>query len=120
MMATFAAVAGEELPQGAGPDSFNVLPALVGGTLGESAGRPRVMHSGGNGMLAIRKGPWKLIDGQGGGGYQDGEAEVGAPPQLYNLDEDLGETRDVYAQERETALRLQEALRRIRTEGRSR
>ncbi|MDE0104100.1 MAG: arylsulfatase [Bryobacterales bacterium] len=120
MMATFAAVAGVEVPQGAGPDSFNVLPALVGGTLDKSAGRPRVMHSGGNGMLAIRKGPWKLIDGQGGGGYQDGEAEVGAPPQLYNLDEDLGETRDLYAQERETALRLQEALRRIRTEGRSR
>ena len=30
MMATFAAVAGQELPPDAGPDSFNVLPALLG------------------------------------------------------------------------------------------
>ncbi len=120
MLATFAAVAGAQVPEGAGPDSFDVLPALVGGTLADSERRPRVMHSGGNGMLAIRDGPWKLIDGQGGGGYRDGEAQAGAPPQLYNLEEDLGETRDLYAHERETALRLQEALRRIEREGHSR
>ena len=70
-------------------------------------------------MLAICGGPWKLIDGQGGGGYRDGEA-AGGPPQLYSLDEDLGETRDLDAQKRETALSLQEAPRGIRTEGRSR
>lgn len=120
MMATFAASAGEEVPRETWPDSLNVIPALVGGTLGESARRPRVMHSGGNGMLALREGPWKLIDGQGGGGNRDGEAEAGAPPPPYNLDQDLGEARNLYALQRETALRLQEALRRIRTEGRSR
>lgn len=120
LMATRAAVAGEVMPQGAGPDGFNVLPALAGGMPGESALRPRVMHSGGNGMLALREGPWKLVDGQGGGGYQDGEAADRVPPQLYDLDEDLGETRGLSAHQRETARRLPEALCRIRTEGRSR
>ena len=78
MLATFAAVAGVELLPEAGPDSFNVLPALVEGNLDDSLRRPRVMQSGGiSGMLAIREGPWKLIDGQGGGGYQDGKQEPG-------------------------------------------
>ncbi len=120
MLATFAAVAGAELLPQAGPDSFNVLPALLGGKLGDSLRRPRVMHSGGNGMLAIREGPWKLIDGQGGGGYADGEAKPGKPPQLFNLAEDLGEKTDVYPQHREIAHRLQQLLHTIKREGRSR
>ena len=31
MLATFSAIAGQSVPQGGGPDSFNVLPALLGG-----------------------------------------------------------------------------------------
>ena len=30
MLATFAAIVGKELPPGAGPDSYNVLPAMLG------------------------------------------------------------------------------------------
>ena len=121
MLATFAALAGQELPPEAGPDSFNVVPALLGRKLAEPLHRPRVMQSGGSsGMLAIREGPWKLIDGQGGGGYRDGEAQSGEPPQLYNLAQDLGEKTDVYAQHPEIATRLQRLLHKIKTEGRSR
>ena len=120
MLATFAAVAGVELLPEAGPDSFNVLPALLGGKLDDSLRRPRVMHSGGNGILAIREGPWKLIDGQGGGGYRDGKAKPGEPPQLYNIAEDLGEKSDIYAQHPEIAHRLQQLLHKIKREGRSR
>ena len=29
MMATFASLTGQQLPEGAGPDSYNVLPALL-------------------------------------------------------------------------------------------
>ncbi len=121
MLATFAAVAGVELPPEAGPDSFNVLPALLGRKLDDSLPRPRVMQSGGiSGMLAIREGPWKLIDGPGGGGYRDGKAQPGEPPQLYNLTQDLGEKTDVSAQNREIAHRLQQLLHKIKREGRSR
>ncbi len=120
MLATLAAVAGVELSPDAGPDSFNVLPAMLGVKLDDSIRRPRVMQSGGNGMLAIREGPWKLIDGQGGGGYRDGKAMPSAPPQLYNLTQDLGEKMDVYAQHPEVANGLLRLLHKIRTEGRSR
>ena len=121
MLATFAALAGQELTPEAGPDSFNVLPALLGGKPDRSPRHPRVMKSGGvSGMLAICEGPWKLIDGQGDGGYRDGIAKPGEPPQLYNLSEDLGEERDVYAQHPEVAARLRKLLHRIKVEGRSR
>ena len=121
MLATFAALAGQELSHEAGPDSFNVLPALLGGRLDGSLRHPRVMQSGGvSGMLSIREGPWKLIDGQGGGGYRDGKAKRGEPPQLYNLSQDLGEKTDVYALHPEVAKRLRQLLHRIQREGRSR
>ena len=121
MLATFAAVAGQELTHKAGPDSFNVLPALLGDDLGDTLGRPRVMQSGGrSGMLSLREGPWKLIDGQGGGGYRDGEAKTGEPPQLYNLSQDLGEQTDVSTQYPEIADRLRKLLHKIKTERRSR
>ena len=121
MLASFAAVAGTEPPPQAGPDSFNVLPVLVGRKLDDSARRPRVMQSGGiSGMLSIRQGPWKLIDGQGGGGYRDGKSKPGEPPQLYNLARDLGENTDVYLQHPEIANRLRQLLHKIKTEGRSR
>ncbi len=120
MLATFAALAGQELPPEAGPDSFNVAPILFGRKPEEPLRRPRVMQSGGSGMLAIREGPWKLIAGQGGGGYRDQKAKPGEPPQLYNLAQDLGEKTDVYARRPEIAQRLQQLLRKIKTEGRSR
>ncbi len=121
MLATFAALAGQELTNDAGPDSFNVLPALLGGELDDSMRHPRVMQSGGiSGMLSIREGPWKLIDGQGGGGYRDGKAEPGEPPQLYNLSQDLAEETDVYAQHPDLAKRLRQLLHTIKAEGRSR
>ena len=121
MLATFAALAGHELSHEAGPDSFSVLPALLGGRLEGSLRHPRVMQSGGvSGMLSIREGPWKLIDGQGGGGYHDGKAKRGEPPQLYNLSQDLGEKTDVYALHPEVAERLRQLLHRIQREGRSR
>ena len=121
MLATLAAVAQVEPPAEAGPDSFNVLPVLLGRKLDHSALRPRVMQSGGiSGMLSIREGPWKLIDGQGGGGYRDGKSKPGDQPQLYNLDRDLGETTDLYAEHPEVAKRLRQLLHTIKTEGRSR
>ena len=117
MLATFAAVASVETPTEAGPDSFNILPVMLGG---EQDPSPRVLHSGGKGILAIREGPWKLIDGQGGGGYRDGEPTPGEAPQLYNLANDPGEKTDVYSQHREVADRLQQLLHGFKRDGLSR
>ena len=127
MMATFAAIVGKDLPSSAGPDSYNVLPALLGSKLPD-ANRPMVMLSGGIGALSIRSGRWKLIDGQGDCGYahfRSGkpmpEPKPGDPPaQLYDLVEDLGESNNLYNQHPERVQRLHDLLQRIKDEGRSR
>jgi arylsulfatase A len=121
MMATFAAIVEEKLPQGAGPDSYNVLPALLGDALPDPE-RPIVFISGGTGAHSLRAGKWKLIEGQGNRGYGEfrskkpvPHAKPGDPPsQLYNLDVDLGEANNLYAQHPEIARRLEKALNKIR------
>ena len=59
-LATFAALTGQKLPADAGPDSFNVLPAL----LGEKGAKGRehlVLQNNGQAPLALREGDWMLI-----------------------------------------------------------
>ncbi len=123
MLATFAAIIGKELPPGAGPDSYNVLPALLGQKLPDPD-RPVVMSSGGTGALSIRAGKWKLIDGQGDCGYGEFVSKrpspipnPGDPPaQLYNLEEDLGETNNLYMQHPEIVHRLKVGLEKIKAD----
>jgi hypothetical protein len=80
-------------------------------------------------LFAIQRGPWKLIQGQGGGGYfpQAQGSQPPAPPsateppdQLYHLGDDLGETKNLYAERPEIVARLTALLEQIRTNGRSR
>jgi arylsulfatase A-like enzyme len=109
MLATCAAVAGRELPADAGPDSFNLLPAL----LAEKPAKPcrdHVVLQAGGGRLAIRQGPWKLIPP--GMGASAGE--------LYNLADDLAEARDVVAANGDRAKELAALLKQVREAGHSR
>ncbi len=102
--ASFAALAGRELPPDAAPDSLNVLPAL----LGESKeGRDHLIeHANG---LAIRKGGWKLVPGKAKGGDE-----------LYDLSSDLGETKNLAGQHPEIVKELSDLLAKVRDAGRSR
>ncbi|MBI4892869.1 MAG: arylsulfatase [Acidobacteria bacterium] len=88
LLATMAAAAGQKLSGNEGPDSFNLLPALLG-----QARRPvrdhLVLQGNGSGRLAVRRGPWKLILA----------TKPGESPELYNLESDPGETRNA-AEER--------------------
>lgn len=99
MLATFAAIVGVPLLDDAGPDSFNVLPALTG-TADEPI-RPSLVIRSGGGMMTVRKGPWKLITALGSGGFSVPKrikpGPQDPPGQLYNLAEDIGETRNRYA-----------------------
>jgi len=78
MLATFAAVTGQTLPAGAGPDSFDQLPALLGKTpvaqtrpnLIVQSGKDTVSNKRGDKAVelwAVREGKWKLVLGQGAG-----------------------------------------------------
>ncbi len=121
MMATFAAILGKEMPPNAGEDSYNVLPAFLGEKLSDPE-RPLVFSSGGTGALSIRIGKWVYIDGQGDCGYREffsgkpfPEPKAGDPPgQLYNLDEDLGESNNLYTQHPEIVERLKQKLEEIK------
>jgi arylsulfatase A len=121
MMATFAAVIDKELPPNTGEDSYNVLPALLGKKLPDPD-RPVVFSSGGTGALSIRVGKWKFIDGQGDCGYKEfgsgkphPEPKPGDPPgQLYNLDEDMGETNNLYNKHPELVKMMKQKLEEIK------
>jgi arylsulfatase A-like enzyme len=118
LLATSAAITGQTLAADAGPDSFNMLPAL----LGEKRSKPMRDHlvmQAGPGELTIRKGPWKLIAGAGQRKSKPGRG-LTAAPQLYNLADDLGEKHDIAAKHPEVVKELSDLMAEVRQRGRSR
>lgn len=97
LIASFAALTGRKLAPADGPDSINVLPAL----LGESpVGRDHVViHAN---KLAIRAGDWKYIEPSPGVAVNvntNTETANSPQPQLYHLALDPGETKNLAAAE---------------------
>jgi hypothetical protein len=70
-------------------------------------------------MPAIRDGRWKLILGKGSGGWSKGGDE-GPDVQLYDLEADLGERRNLAAEEPERVRAMKAAYEAIVAAGRSR
>jgi len=75
-LASLTTLAGAERPGGTGPDSQDVLPALLGET---KIGRETLIEQGGGVVTAIRKKNWKYIPRPRGSG------------ELYDLSKDPGE-----------------------------
>jgi arylsulfatase A-like enzyme len=123
LLATFAAVVGEKLPENAGEDSYNLLPVLLGTHKGGQL-RDATIHHSGSGMFAIRQGDWVFIDGLGSGGFSPPRTEKAKPGgptgQLYNLARDPRQQENVFAQHPDIVARMRAALNQIRTAGRSR
>jgi arylsulfatase A len=123
LLATSAAIVGAELPDNAGEDSYNILPALLGKKRAEPI-REAVVHHSSRGMFAIRQGKWKLVLGLGSGGFsvpmsikpKHGEPEG----QLYNLEEDLAESRNLWSEKPEIVERLTNLLEKYKQQGYSR
>jgi len=122
LLATFAEVVGMPLPPDAGPDSFSFLAVLRGTQPTDRPVRESLVIS--TGLKSVRMGPWKLITGLGSGGFskpariQPGPGEpIG---QLYHLDDDPGETKNLYAEQPAIVTRLRTELARIEGNGRSR
>jgi hypothetical protein len=74
-----------------------------------------------DGTMTIRSGPWKLITALGSRGFSDPRRVAPTPGgpdgQLYNLDDDLGETNNLYQEKPNVVKRLKAELARIRAEG---
>ncbi len=131
VMATVAAIIGAELPNDAAEDSFNMLPALLGKDSGPI--RPYLLQQafGGSRTLSIRRGNWKYIDhtGSGGNRYENDpglksfilpDTAPGAPGQLYDLEADPGETRNLYFDHPQIVKELKTLLEQSKQSGRSR
>ncbi|TWU21827.1 sulfatase-like hydrolase/transferase [Bythopirellula polymerisocia] len=118
-LATFASVMGVQLPEGAGPDSFDFLTALTGQSADDTSVRNQfVMRAGSQpSMMTIRSGDWKLITQLGSGGFSKPkliEAVAGGPSgQLYNLADDPGETTNLYLQHPDIVARLTAEMKTI-------
>ncbi len=106
LMATFAAITNDSLPENAGQDSYNMLPAFLNETLSQPIRNELVTQD-----RTVRVGEWKLIQGSPVGvltkNFGNAQAEDGA---LYNLDNDLAETNNLYEENPEKVKELTEEL----------
>ena len=105
LLATCAEIAGAKVPDNAGEDSFSILPYLMGTSKGPI--REATVHQSMAGDLAIRQGPWKLIF------FKSGKRE------LYNLKDDLSETRSVAGENQAVVERLTKLMQQYIDNGRS-
>jgi arylsulfatase A-like enzyme len=121
-LATFAELTGTAPPEDAGEDSFSFAHLLLGQPATGRVRQSLVMHSA-QGMFAIRRGGWKLIEGLGSGGFT-APARVNPKPgepeaQLYELYTDPAERTNRAAADPEIAAALRRELTRIQQAGRS-
>jgi arylsulfatase A-like enzyme len=109
---SFAALTAQSIDAHAGPDSVDLLATLLGKS---KTGREQLVeHANG---LALREGPWKFIEPrQGAKRSKNTNTELGndPQPQLYNLADDPGETKNLAAEQAEKAEAMRKQLATIR------
>ncbi|MEL0652310.1 arylsulfatase [Algibacter sp. TI.3.09] len=142
MLATFAALTGQKLEAGQGMDSKNILAAITGQT-NKQIRNEVLLAPQKKSHLTLRKGKWLYIGAQGGGGFtsskqgthgfggpaaisfageinsdiENGKIKKDAPPaQLYNLEIDISQTNNLYAQYPEVVKEMQNSLDTYKTE----
>ena len=122
LMATCAAIVGEDLTPNAAEDSCDILPVLLGQPL-EGSLREATVHHSVAGMFAIRRGPWKAVFGLGSGGFTQPRFEYPVPGgptgQLYNLGTDLQEAANIWLDHPDLVQDMEHLLAQYRETGRS-
>jgi arylsulfatase A-like enzyme len=115
LMATFAEILGTKLPSNVGEDSVSLLPILKGQ---EAPVRENAVNCSAGGVTSLRMGSWKYIAAPGSGGWGKG-GDQSQPVQLYNLASDLGETKNLAAEQPERVAQMKEMLEKLIKDGRS-
>ncbi len=103
-MATVADLLDVSLPENAGEDSTSIMKLLTGEAT-KLPNHPSIVNHSLGGQFAIRQGPWKLVP----------KPRV----QLYDLDADPKESRNVAASHPEIVKEMTETLERYKKSGRS-
>ncbi len=121
LMATCAELTGAELPETAGEDSVSFLPALSGNPIVST--RSGLVHHSFSGHFAYRQDKWKLLLAKASGGWTE-PTEENAPDnalsaQLYDMENDPGETTNLCASNPEVVARLLKLLQADVARGRS-
>jgi arylsulfatase A-like enzyme len=121
LMATCADMLKVPLPKDAGEDSFSILPILLGQP---QTTHPYLVHATGQGF-AVRRGPWKYVEGRGPFSEDQKEARKKSEPRkpgrfLFNVNEDPAEQNDVLEKNPQVATELKPLLDQARTTGRTR
>ena len=121
ILRTVADAAGVAVPETAGEDSASFLPTLKGEA---QPARSAIVHHSINGSFAIREGDWKLaLCGDSGGWSAPRPGAKGNETlpagQLYNLKDDIGETKNLHEAGTATVQRLTGLLEQYVADGRS-
>jgi arylsulfatase A-like enzyme len=122
LFATLASIIDFELPDEVAVDSYDMLPVLLGRQPADRQVRPWMLTQSFRGEFQLRMGKWKLLAHRGSGGndYSRGELrsyalpeeDIEAAGQLYNLELDPGETRNLYSAEEARVEEMIEILKR--------
>lgn len=121
-LATIADMLGATLPDNAGEDSYSLYPMMKDTSTNQNLDRAVIHHSI-TGHFAIRVGKWKLNMLRGSGGSLKpviikpdlGEALF----ELYDMENDPGETTNLFFEQPEIVERLSEKITQIIKNGRS-
>ncbi len=134
LLASFAALTGQKLAPTDAPDSYNILPALLGQKTDTPCRDYLVEQNNDGSALALRHNQWKYIPGHNGG--KSGRRKLAKPEQpsevvadhdlpppageLYNLATDLSETKNIAAAHPDIVAEMSAKLAEIRTNKKSR
>ncbi len=107
-IASFASLVGVELKDDQGIDSRNMMAAFLGK---DEKGLPYMVEEAG--ILALRQGPWKYIQGRSKKGKKGKKAKHSSG-RLYNLDSDVGEQNNIISEQPERAKLMKEQLEKVK------
>ena len=108
LLATLADLWEVKLPDTAGEDSFSLLPLLQGS---DQPVRPHGVNTACAGTPSFRQGAWKIV--------LQNDAMARTDVELYNLDSDLGESKNIAADHPQRVAAMRQLLERVIADGRS-
>ncbi len=115
LIATLAEALDVKLPDSVGEDSFSLLSLLKGS---DQPVRETAVSCSIQGVPSLRQLNWKYIAAPGSGGWGKG-GDQSQPVQLYNLSDDISETKNLAAEQPQRIVGMQRVLENIIMQGRS-